>query len=246
MLLVKGIGTWWERQTGPHVRIPAIFAHAYDLSPNSWGILVLSILLGILLLLLKIRSRSVFVAYTAFFVLIQLAWTCFALTALHLLSFLYITELYSLHSNHALVDHQRPSPMTLVIDEQLAWKASALVFVNAVFFMSEQMKDERPDIAKKFYDSHIAKAPGWAGLDISDFSLADKEYVLAILVTYKQKLADEKQIEYDKYAFPSDECPHVRFYNVSEERLAEFEDLLRQSIDNLRGYSPDTIPTSEK
>jgi len=225
-----------ERNYDDITHAPAILYFAVSNAPYSWGILLLSILLGILLLILKIRSRTAFAAYTAFFVFTVTSWGCFTLIVIYLSLFWNIDDLYSQLNRHRLIDHQRHSPITLTIDEQLAWRASSRVFDYTVRRMGELMKEERPDIAKKFLDS-ASETHGYPELDMRDFPLTDKEYVLTILTTFRQELAKEKRIEFDKYSFPCCQSPMALFYEVSEKRLAEFEDLLRQSIERLRSCS---------
>ena len=219
--------------------LPAFTELVVFFSPYSWGIFILSILSGIILLFLKVRSRSIFLAYTTFFVLVVTMWTFCVLTVLYLLFFQWgIEDISRWMDRHTLIEHQRPSPVTLVIDEQSAWKASGRIFDFAIRRMSRLMREERPDIAQKFHNS-ASEALGWPELDLRDFSLAEKEYVLIILTTFRQELAEEKKIEFDKYTFPCCESPMALFYEVSEKRLAEFGDLLQRSIDRLRGCSLD-------
>ena len=186
-----------------------------------------------LLLLFNIRSRLVFIVYTTLFVLIVTAWTFFVLASLYVFLFLCIDEISERLDRHAIIEHQCPSPITSAIDEQSVWKASGRVFFYTVQRMGELMEETRPDIAKRFFDS-IDQAPGETGLDMRDFPLIDKEYILIILTTFRQELADERRTEFDKYTFPCCESPKALFYEVSEKRLADFEALLQRSIDRLR------------
>lgn len=223
--------------------MPQISRMAYILIPYSWSILILSIFSGIVLLFLKIRSRSIFVAYTAFFVLLVTAWTFFSFIACYAFDATNIDFFDRKIDRHRIVEHQRPSPLILVIDEQSVWKTSGYVFNYTVSGMGDLMKKERPELAKMFHDSISYESPEWSELDMRDFSYADREYVLTILKIFRQQFAEEKNIEFDKYDFPCCESPMSLFYEVSEKKLAEFENLLQQSIDRLRNTENEDTET---
>jgi hypothetical protein len=223
---------------------PAALEWHLSIYPFLWGIPILSLLSGALLLFLKIRSRLVFAGYTAFFVLVITAYTSFALTTLYVFCFWDAMYIHREIDRHEIIDHQHPGPVTLIIDEQLVWHASRRVFDYSVSNMGWLMEKERPDIADMFLDASF-ESRGWAELDMQNFSLADKEYVLTIMTKFRQKLDEKERIELEEDPFGIRGSTVRMLYRTTKERLAEFEDLLRQSIDRQRNRSLDTtIPAN--
>ena len=116
----------------------------------------------------------------------------------------------------------------LRIDKKMSppsWMPTAGVFDFTVERMGALMQEERLDIAQKFLDS-TEETNGISFLNIEDFPLADKEYVLTILVKLRQVLIDESKI-----------YPGKINYEGMDKRLSDFEALLRQSIERMKSES---------
>lgn len=77
--------------------LPAILTQALFLGPYARSIFILSILSGFFLLFLRLRSRLIFEVYTAFFVLVSVAWALLASMALYVLLFGSIVSLEIQH-----------------------------------------------------------------------------------------------------------------------------------------------------
>ena len=119
----------------------------------------------------------------------------------------------------------------LVIDRQrkLFWSPSNATFDFTVERMGELMKEERPDIAKEFFDS-ASGIPGLSHLDIEDFSLVDKEYVLTILTVFRHQLAEEGRAN-----------PPVMKYDM----IGEYPDFIKDIIRPLLPLSMEHVKTDE-
>ena len=137
----------------------------------------------------------------------------------------------------------------LLIDRQhkLFWLSSNAVFNFTVYHMAQLMKEVRPDIANEFLDSD-SEIPGMSYLNIEDYSLADKEYVLTILIEFRRLIVEHGKANPGlllKYDMPDEWSdaekeqyrrlgPQPMTHDDMDKKLAEFESILRQSIENMR------------
>ena len=116
--------------------------------------------------------------------------------------------------------------LTIERQRKLFWSPSSAVFDLTVERMGELMKDARPDIANEFLGS-TWEASGIPYLNIEEYPLEDKEYVLTILIQFRHQLAEEGRI------IPE---PLMK-YDAIDKRLADFEDNLRKAIEHQCAYA---------